>query len=96
MYRDTCPPPSIWPPTTPPKRCSRPAGEEPALLELDADNDTLTLTATGIPRAAGTAVRERLTTRVTALGGTLTTGPPGTVRLRLPLTTARKNEEGQR
>ncbi|MFC8701195.1 sensor histidine kinase [Streptomyces anulatus] len=71
-------------------------GEEPALLELDADTDTLTLTATGIPRAAGTAVRERLTTRVTALGGTLTTGPPGTVRLRLPLTTARKNEEGQR
>ncbi|KND25477.1 hypothetical protein IQ60_30845 [Streptomyces europaeiscabiei] len=71
-------------------------GEEPALLELDADTDTLTLTAIGIPRAAGTAVRERLTTRVTALGGTLTTGPPGTVRLRLPLTTARKNEEGQR
>ncbi|MGX1953852.1 sensor histidine kinase [Streptomyces anulatus] len=71
-------------------------GEEPALLELDADTDILTLTATGIPRVAGTAVRERLTTRVTALGGTLTTGPPGTVQLRLPLTTAQDNEEGQR
>ncbi|WP_179889939.1 MULTISPECIES: hypothetical protein [unclassified Streptomyces] len=66
------------------------------MLELDADTDTLTLTATGIPRAAGTTVRKRLTTRVTALGGTLTTGPPGTVQLRLPLTTARNNEETQR
>ncbi|MDQ0946701.1 signal transduction histidine kinase [Streptomyces phaeochromogenes] len=68
-------------------------GEEPAMLELDVDNDTLTLTATGVPRAADSAVRERLTTRVAALGGTLTTGPQGTVRLRLPLAVAPDNEE---
>ena len=60
-------------------------GEEPAALELDADDDTLTLTATGVPDAAHPVVRERLTARVTALGGTLATGPRGTVRLRLPL-----------
>jgi hypothetical protein len=60
-------------------------GEEPAELELDADDDTLTLTATGVPDAAHPVVRERLTARVTALGGTLSTGPRGTVRLRLPL-----------
>ncbi|MEU5342175.1 histidine kinase [Streptomyces sp. NPDC020766] len=62
--------------------------EEPAILELDVDDDTLTLTATGVPRAADPAVRERLTTRIAALGGTLTTGPQGTVRLRLPLADA--------
>ncbi|MDX2935939.1 histidine kinase [Streptomyces ipomoeae] len=62
-------------------------GEEPALLELDADDDMLTLTATGVPHASGTAVRERLAARVAAVGGTLTTAPPGTVRLRLPLAT---------
>ncbi|MET9919275.1 histidine kinase [Streptomyces sp. NPDC006435] len=61
-------------------------GEEPAVLEVDADDDALTLTATGVPRTDRPAVRERLAARVTALGGTLTTGPPGTVRLRLPLT----------
>lgn len=60
-------------------------GEEPAVLELDADEATLTLTATGVPRAARPAVRERLAARVAALGGTLTTGRPGTVGLRLPL-----------
>ncbi|WP_223887087.1 sensor histidine kinase [Streptomyces viridosporus] len=60
-------------------------GEEPAVVELDADGGTLTLTATGVPGAAGPAVRERLAARVTALDGTLTTGPAGTVRLRLPL-----------
>ncbi|MFH0181028.1 histidine kinase [Streptomyces cacaoi] len=60
-------------------------GEEPAVLELDADGATLTLTATGVPRAARPAVRERLAARVAALGGTLTTGRPGTVGLRLPL-----------
>ncbi|GAB2947339.1 histidine kinase [Streptomyces pseudoechinosporeus] len=71
-------------------------GEEPAVLELDADGGTLTLTATGVPRAADPAVRERLTTRVSALGGTLTTGPQGTVRLRLPLAVTPDNEERQR
>ncbi|GGX24126.1 sensor histidine kinase [Streptomyces lomondensis] len=65
-------------------------GGEPALLELDADGDTLTLTATGVPDAAGPALRERLATRVGTLGGTLTTGPGGTLRLRLPLS----GEEG--
>jgi hypothetical protein len=60
-------------------------GDEPALLELDADGDTLTLTATGVPRAARPAVRELLAARAAALGGTLDTGPPGTVGLRLPL-----------
>lgn len=70
------------------------AGEEPAVLELDAAHDVLTLTATGVPRAAAPVVRERLTARATALGGTLTTEPPGTVRLALPL--ARNDEEGWR
>ncbi|TPQ19534.1 hypothetical protein FGD71_025195 [Streptomyces sporangiiformans] len=60
-------------------------GEEPAVLELDADDDRLTLTATGVPHAARPAVRERLAARVAALGGTLSTGPAGTVRLLLPL-----------
>ncbi|BCL29509.1 sensor histidine kinase [Streptomyces aurantiacus] len=60
-------------------------GEEPAVLALDADGDTLTLTATGVPRAARPAVRELLAARAAALGGTLDTGRPGTVGLRLPL-----------
>ncbi|MET8163990.1 histidine kinase [Streptomyces sp. NPDC005329] len=60
-------------------------GEEPAVLELDADGAMLTLTATGVPRAARPAVRERLAARVAALGGTLITGRPDTVGLRLPL-----------
>lgn len=67
-------------------------GEEPAMLELDlergAGGDTLTLAATGVPRAARPAVRERLAARVAALGGTLATDPPGPVRLRLPLVAA--------
>jgi hypothetical protein len=71
-------------------------GEEPAMLELDVDDDTLTLTATGVPRAADSDVRERLATRVAALGGTVTTGPQGTVRLRLPLAAAQDNEERHR
>ncbi|MGW8666034.1 histidine kinase [Streptomyces niveus] len=64
-------------------------GEEPAMLELDlergAGGDTLTLVATGVPRAARPVVRDRLAARVAALGGTLATDPPGPVRLRLPL-----------
>ncbi|MGW4228001.1 histidine kinase [Streptomyces sp. NPDC004980] len=68
-------------------------GDEPSVLELDVDTDTLTLTATGVPRAA---VREWLTTRVATLGGTLTTGPQGTVHLRLPLAAAPDNEERHR
>ncbi|BBC34957.1 hypothetical protein SGFS_062510 [Streptomyces graminofaciens] len=73
-------------------------GEEPAVLELDADGYTLTLTATGVPHAARPAVRERLAARVAPLGGTLTTDRPGTVHLRLPLTAAPEQgmEEGER
>lgn len=67
------------------------SGEESAVLELDAEDGTLTLTATGVPRAADPVVRERLTMRVSALGGTLTTGPQGAVRLRLPLALAPDN-----
>ncbi|MFJ4060570.1 sensor histidine kinase [Streptomyces albogriseolus] len=60
-------------------------GEQPATLELDASDGTLTLTATGVPSAAHPAVRERLAARVAALDGALTTGPADTVRLLLPL-----------
>ncbi|MFD4875955.1 histidine kinase [Streptomyces sp. NPDC058420] len=70
--------------------------DDPAVLELDADETTLTITATGVPRAADTAVRARLTARIAPLGGTLTAGrPPGTVHLRLPLA-APDDEERQR
>ncbi|WP_405949722.1 histidine kinase [Streptomyces prunicolor] len=69
---------------------------DPAVLELDADDGTLTITATGVPRAADPAVRARLTARIAPLGGTLTAGhPPGTVHLRLPLA-APDDEERQR
>ncbi|MGN5634599.1 histidine kinase [Streptomyces sp. AC154] len=68
-------------------------GEEPTVLALDVAEDTLTLTATGVPRAAADpVVRERLATRLAAVGGTLTTGPRGTVRLRLPLAVAPDDE----
>jgi hypothetical protein len=59
--------------------------QQPATLEFDADEGTLTLTATGVPSAVHPAVRERLAARVAALGGALTTGPADTVRLLLPL-----------
>jgi len=69
---------------------------DPAVLELDADDATLTITATGVPRAADTAVRDRLTARIAPLGGTLAAGrPPGTVHLRLPLA-APDDEERER
>ena len=69
---------------------------DPASLELDADGTTLTITATGVPRAKDTAVQARLTARIAPLGGTLTAGrPPGTVHLRLPLT-APDDEERER
>ncbi|MEY7978678.1 histidine kinase, partial [Streptomyces pilosus] len=61
--------------------------DRPALLELDAVEGTLTITATGVAPAAHPAVRERLAPRLAALDGTFTTGPADTVRLRLPLTT---------
>ncbi|WOX11511.1 histidine kinase [Streptomyces sp. N50] len=69
---------------------------DPAVLELDADGTTLTITATGVPRAKDTAVQARLAARIAPLGGTLTAGrPPGTVHLRLPLT-APDDEERER
>ncbi|MFG3262191.1 sensor histidine kinase [Streptomyces bobili] len=68
-------------------------GEEPAVLELDVEGDTLTLTATGVPRAGRPAVRQRLAARVAALGGDLTTEEPGAVRLRLPLAGAQVPEQ---
>ncbi|MFJ8107166.1 histidine kinase [Streptomyces sp. NPDC096132] len=71
-------------------------GGEPAVLELDADGDTLTLTATGVPLGARPAVRERLTARVAALGGTLATGAPGPVSLRLPLTPVAEQGDEER
>lgn len=71
-------------------------GEEPAVLELDVHDGTLTLTATGVPGAARPAVRERLAARVAALGGTLTNDRPGTVCLRLPLAAAPESEESAR
>ncbi|MFF9058720.1 histidine kinase [Streptomyces sp. NPDC014882] len=69
-------------------------GEEPAVLELDADDHLLTLTATGLPGAGLTAVRERLAERVTALGGTLTAERRGPWCLRLPLAGAPVRERG--
>ncbi|WP_043687755.1 sensor histidine kinase [Streptomyces xylophagus] len=70
--------------------------DEPAVLELDAVDGMLTITATGVPRAADPAVRDRLTARIAPLGGSLTTGrPPGTVQLRLPLAVP-DDEETQR
>ncbi|MDX3530515.1 histidine kinase [Streptomyces sp. ID05-39B] len=71
-------------------------GEEPAVVELDVEGDTLTLTATGVPRAGCPAVRQRLAARVAALGGDLTVEEPGAVRLRLPLAGARVPEQAGR
>ncbi|MEU0248635.1 histidine kinase [Streptomyces sp. NPDC006235] len=68
-------------------------GTRPARLELDADGDTLTLTATGVTAAAEPDVRRRLETRIKALDGTLTTGPGGgTVRIGLPLSAEEETE----
>lgn len=70
--------------------------DDPAVLQLDVDDSTLTITATGVPRAADPAVRDRLTARIAPLGGTLTAGrPAGTVQLRLPLA-APDDEERER
>ncbi|KUL55006.1 histidine kinase [Streptomyces sp. NRRL S-1521] len=63
-----------------------PEDETPARLRLDASGTDLLLSATGVTRAArSAAVRERLSARVEALGGTVTTDPQGTVLLSLPL-----------
>ncbi|MFE7567345.1 histidine kinase [Streptomyces sp. NPDC057539] len=62
-------------------------GDEPAQLVLDAADHELTLTATGVSYATRLAAHRQLATRAAALGGTLTTERPDTVRLRLPLST---------
>ncbi|WNZ14526.1 histidine kinase [Streptomyces sp. 11x1] len=69
-------------------------GDQPTMLEFDAHDGTLTLTATGVPHAGRTAVLERLTARVAPLGGTLTIGGPDTVHLRLPLAAAPVPQQG--
>lgn len=69
-------------------------GESPAVLELDAVDGTLTITATGVP---GAAVPDRLAARITPLGGTVSaTGAPDTVRLLLPLVPRQGPGEGER
>ncbi|WP_051871701.1 sensor histidine kinase [Streptomyces sclerotialus] len=59
--------------------------DQPTVLVIDATDHVLTLTATGVSQATRLAARRRLVTRAAALGGTLATGQPGTVVLRLPL-----------
>ncbi|MFG2594500.1 histidine kinase [Streptomyces sp. NPDC048462] len=59
-------------------------GTEPAVIELDAFDGTLTLTATGVTHAVHPAVQARLAVRIAALDGTITTQPAGTFSLRLP------------
>ncbi|WP_330438061.1 histidine kinase [Streptomyces griseoaurantiacus] len=68
-------------------------GDGPAVLELDAEDGLLTLTASGVPEAVRPGVRERLTARLAPLAGTLTTGPDGTVGLRLPLAAHEDHED---
>ncbi|MDJ1131852.1 sensor histidine kinase [Streptomyces iconiensis] len=62
-------------------------GDDPATLVFDTEGQDLTLTATGVPRAIRLPARERLEARVAPLGGTLAIEQPGTLLLRLPLTT---------
>lgn len=75
-------------------------GEEPMVLALDADDTALTLTATGVPDSGRPALCRQLAVRAAVIGGTLTGGPSGPVRVRLPLTAApavrHHDEEGQR
>ncbi|MFF5157758.1 histidine kinase [Streptomyces sp. NPDC000348] len=75
-------------------------GEEPMVVELDADEATLTLTATGVPDTVRPALCRRLSARTAMAGGTVTGGPAGPVRVLLPLTAVpfvpQEDEEGQR
>ncbi|MGC4983401.1 sensor histidine kinase [Streptomyces sp. DT193] len=74
-------------------------GDEPMTVELDADEAALTITATGVPDTARPALHQQLTARTVMAGGTVTVGPSGPVRVRLPLTAApdvpRNDEEEQ-
>lgn len=69
-------------------------GEQPMTLELDADEAALTITATGVPDAAGPALRGRLSARTAMTGGTVLPGPRGGLLVRLPLGTAPEGPEG--
>ncbi|MFE9814661.1 histidine kinase [Streptomyces sp. NPDC005773] len=75
-------------------------GEEPMVLALDADDAALTLTATGVPDSVRPSLYRELALRAAVIGGTLTGGPSGPVRVRLPLTAVpaarQDDEEGQR
>jgi signal transduction histidine kinase len=69
-------------------------GEDPAVLELDAVDGTLTITASGVP---GAAVPDRLAARIAPLGGTVSAAEgPDTVRLLLPLVPRQGPGEGER
>ncbi|MFE9861019.1 histidine kinase [Streptomyces sp. NPDC005780] len=74
-------------------------GEEPMVLELDADDTALVLTATGVPNSVRPSLCRELALRAAVIGGTLT-GGPGPVQVRLPLTAVpavrQDDEEGQR
>ncbi|KOT42610.1 histidine kinase [Streptomyces caelestis] len=75
-------------------------GEEPMVVELDADDSALTLTAIGVPDPVRSALCRRLSARAAVAGGTVTAGPAGPVLVLLPLTAApsaqQDDEEGQR
>lgn len=60
-------------------------GDEPMVLALDVDEETLTLSVTGVPDTARATLGRRLTVRTAAIGGTCATSPPGPVLVRLPL-----------
>ncbi|MFI2376194.1 sensor histidine kinase [Streptomyces sp. NPDC018964] len=75
-------------------------GEESMTVEIDADDTALTLTATGVPDTARSALRRRLSAQAATAGGTVTAGPSGPIRVLLPLTAApaapQDDEERQR
>ncbi|MFD4029156.1 histidine kinase [Streptomyces sp. NPDC058637] len=71
-------------------------GDGPMTVALDADGSALTVTATGVPDTARSALCRRLAVRAAVIDGTLTTGPRGPVCVRLPLTappTVRQDDE---
>lgn len=74
-------------------------GEEPMVVELDADDATLTLTAIGVPDTVRPALCRQLSVRAAVAGGTVTAGSTGPVRVLLPLTAApavqQDDEEGR-
>ncbi|MGW0475840.1 sensor histidine kinase [Streptomyces coeruleorubidus] len=61
-------------------------GDKPMVVELDADEAALTLTATGVPDTVRRSLCQELAVRAAVIGGTVTTSPSGPVRVRLPLT----------